>query len=535
MTVSPQQLELFKTFFSGMTQGHGRSNLTGKTHVSTDDKNGKIEAKVGWVDEEVTDKHWEKHLTGVEMLGISPITNESKVRWCCVDVDNYANPLKNKALVDTVYRYNMPIVPMRTKSGGLHLFLFFSDFVTGQQGQIYMNYFRRALGLDAKTERFPKQATINPKKNEKGSWLNMPYFAHEDTTRYLIQRNYEGATLDEALIIIKSKLQTIESLREFINTLPFSDGPPCLQTIAIQGNTDHRNDYLYNVARYAKTKHGDDFPTVVKSANSDLDSPLDDREIETSVIRSFTKKDYAYKCKEAPIVSFCDKAECKLREYGVGGQKISNLNYEEMTQYKTDPPYYEWKISGALLKFFSEQEILNQQFFRARVFRELNEYPYRLEDDEWTKIINTASNNIRIVEVDINDDISPGGIFKRHLVTFLMDRSLTAQKKHVLTGSVYDDAEQGVFVFQPHRFLEYLERQNFKAFTTTEIHSRIKDFAGKPISYTVTDEAANGEKTEVRVWAIPKNNIIAPNNQSEREALKNAVMVETPVTETEDF
>jgi hypothetical protein len=552
MIVTPQQVELFKTFFGGMSEGHGVSRFSGVVRTSDDEKNGKIEAMSGWQKETLNDELWYKHLKGESindaylpswkknedgskiegknMLGICPITSESKVRWCAIDVDKYATPEQNKELVKTIYRFNMPILPFRTKSGGLHLYLFFNDFITGQQGRIFINAFRRAFGMDVKTELFPKQTTI--KQGDKGGWLNMPYFGHEETDRFLIRRDLDNATLDECLISIKQNLQTLESIKEFLNTLPFSDGPPCLQTISIQGETDHRNNYLFNVARYAKTKHGEDFPHVVELANSELTKPLEDREVLVSVIRTFTKKDYAYKCKEAPIVSFCDKAECKLREYGVGGQHISPLNYEELTQYKTDPPYYEWKIDGALLKFFSEQEILNQQVFRAMVFRMLNTYPYRVEDSDWTKIINTAAANIKIVEMDIEDDISPGGIFKRHLVTFLMDRSLTAQKKHLLTGNVYEDTEMGVFVFQPHRFLEYLQRQDFKGFSTVEIQSRIKDFAGKPITYDVIDEASGAEAQKVRVWAIPKN-VIAPNTTTERDALKSAIMTE-PVTSPAD-
>lgn len=532
MTVTPQQLELFKTFFSGMQEGHGTSRLTGQIHASSDEKNGKIEAKSWWVEEPVTDEHWKAHLLGVTMLGISPITSESKARFVVIDVDKYATPSQNEALVKTIYRNNAPLIPFRSKSGGLHLYLFFKDFITGQQSIIVGTQFRRLLGLGVKTEIFPKQATI--RQGDKGGWLNMPYYAHEETTRFAITRNIENYTLDEALLTIKEKLQTYETVIEYLRNTAFGDGPPCLQTIAFSSDTDHRNNYLYNVARYAKTKHGDDFPQIVHIANTNLDKSLDEREVNVSVIRTFTKKDYAYKCKEAPIVSFCDKAECKLREYGVGGQKISNLDYEELTQYKTDPPYYEWKISGALLKFFTEQEIMNQQIFRALIFRYLHELPYRLEDQEWTKILNTAAANIKIVDVDINDDISPGGIFKRHLITFLMDRSLSSQQKHILTGSVYEDNEQGLFIFQPHRFLEYLEHKNFKLFTPIEIQSRIKDFAGKPITYTIIDDAAKGEKTDIRVWGIPKN-VIAPNNENEREALHNAIMVETPKVIEEDF
>lgn len=532
MTVTPQQLELFKTFFSGMTEGHGTSRLTGKKHESKDEKNGKIEAKSWWVDEPVTDEHWKSHLLGEIMLGISPITSESKAKFVVVDVDKYATPAQNEAMVKTIYKHNTPLVPFRSKSGGLHIYLFFKDFITGQQAKIAGAQFRRLLGLDIKTEVFPKQDIV--KEGGKGGWLNMPYFAHEETTRFAITRSIENYTLDEALLTIKEKLQTYESVMEYLRNTSFGDGPPCLQTIAFSGETDHRNNYLFNVARYAKTKHGEDFPHVVEQANDNLTKRLEEREVIVSVIRSFTKKDYAYMCKEAPIVSFCDKAECKLREYGVGGQKISNLDYEELTQYKTDPPYYEWKISGALLKFFTEQEILNQQVFRALIFRHLHNLPYRIEDEEWTKIINTASANIKIVEVDINDDISPGGVFRRHLITFLMDRSLSSQQKHILTGSVYEDKEQGLFVFQPHRFLEYLEHKNFKGFSTVEIHSRIKDFAAKPITYTIIDEAAKGENTQVRVWGIPKN-IIAPNNENEREALHTSIVVETPKVEKEDF
>ncbi len=37
------------------------------------------------------------------------------------------------------------------------------------------------------------------------------------------------------------------------------------------------------------------------------------------LVKSVSKKDYAYTCKSAPICNYCEKSKCMKREFGVGG------------------------------------------------------------------------------------------------------------------------------------------------------------------------------------------------------------------------
>src|SRR5690606_14645280 len=83
--------------------------------------------------------------------------------------------------------------------------------------------------------------------------------------------------------------------------------------------------------------------------NDLLEQPLDEINL---IYTSVRDREYVYKCTQAPIFQFCDKATCKLREYGVGGENLkdgslfTDIEFGDLTQYRyiKDAPNYEWKI-----------------------------------------------------------------------------------------------------------------------------------------------------------------------------------------------
>ena len=100
-------------------------------------------------------------------------------------------------------------------------------------------------------------------------------------------------------------------LKNFLDEVELADGPPCLQTIYYDKNPINRNHYLFSICRYLKAKHGDDFEYLVYKYNNSLAEPLDAKEIVSTIISSHKKKDYSYKCDEAPLCDFCDKNKGK--------------------------------------------------------------------------------------------------------------------------------------------------------------------------------------------------------------------------------
>ena len=96
--------------------------------TGTVDERGKHEAKCTTVHEPVTEDIWDKHIKGEIRIGIRP-EKEDLVKWGCIDIDPRSyKDYASKKYLDIIKNNNLPLVPTRSKSGGLHLFIFLKDW-----------------------------------------------------------------------------------------------------------------------------------------------------------------------------------------------------------------------------------------------------------------------------------------------------------------------------------------------------------------------------------------------------------------------
>lgn len=475
----------FRNYFDGNKEAYG-------VHTYGEGGEGKNYTKVA----PVTEALYARHLNGEGGLGIVPIDGRNDVSFSVIDVDIYEEKEVTR-YVELVYRYDMPVLPFRSKSGGLHLYMFFKDKMKAKKAKDYMGYIRILLGLRKSVEVFPKQDRLVT--GQVGNWINLPYYGGDKTRQYLFSEESKPLLLEEALIRVRDKLQTEESLMEFFDNLPLSDAPPCLQSIYMTGETSYRNEYLFSLARYYKTKYGDDFEFKIAEANNALRKPIDIDRLNRTIISSHKKKEYSYKCLNEPISSLCEKAVCRARRFGIGGEEVSELSYEDFIQYDTDPPYYEWVINGKSLKFYSEESIIMQRQFRNLCFRVLHILPARLKETNWTHIVNTALRNMVTKGISDGEDISPGAMFKEYLVEFLEKRAMARTREQILVDRVYKDDELGSYVFKAKNLVVFLINQKqFRAYGQTEIQDRLRRLNGEPRRYYI-----GKEKGTVRAWTLP--------------------------------
>ena len=489
MSVSMIMLHDFMTLFRGNETTRGVFLPSG-----TADENGKEQGSAFTERSLLTEEDYLQHLEGKKGLGIVPIREDAKCYFGVIDLDDVATtPL----IPPILRRYGYPLIPFRSKSGGLHLYAFFREPTAARKVIDVLNTYRRTLGLPKQTEIFPKQAKLE--NNAMGNWINLPYYKSASTTRYLIGEDGTALTLEEAINYCAARTLLTDDLEKHLASLPINDGPPCIQAIYLRGHTPMRNNYMFSHAVYLKSKYGDDFEQKVVEANSALEVPLPLKEISDTIVNSLKKKDYAYKCAEEPLCSICDKTECKKREFGVGSSSVPELSFEQLSQYLADPPYYEWMINGKLLRFYSEADIINQQAFRTLCFRILHILPMRLKDETWTRVVNTALTNIKAVSVDSGDDISIGAMFTEYLTEFLTKRASAANKDQILMDRVFKDDELHAYVFRSKNLVNFLVIQKtFRAFGQTEIQARLRDLGGKAIRYYV-----NKQNSTLRVWTLP--------------------------------
>ena len=338
-------LERFKEVFAGLQTAYGQTKITDELS-----ENGKHEAKSFTKKEPVTDLLWQKHLNGDEpALGIVPIREDNRCKWGCIDIDTY--PFDHKDFIKKIRDKNIPMILFRSKSGGAHVFLFAKEFVAASLMRERLKKIASTLGY-AKAEIFPKQDYIRADRGDTGSFLNVPYHGNNKSVRFAFDDNGEALKIEEFFKLYDTYSLTEKELvnlkiSETDNTDDFLKGaPPCLQTILKDGMPEGgRNDMMYNIGVYLKKRFPNEWESKMYIYNEKyMKPPLKHTEM-TKSIESVGKKDYLYKCKQDPIVSFCNSKVCSKREFGVG-DNVPPPEITGISKYPSDPPLYFVNIDG---------------------------------------------------------------------------------------------------------------------------------------------------------------------------------------------
>ena len=149
----------FRTLFAGLERAHGEYR-----NITVDERraDGKCKGQAITKPEPVTDALWASHLEGTTGIGIIPIRDDNTSVFGAIDIDVYAD-LDPGQVAATVHRLRFPLVPCRSKSGGLHLYLFASAPVSSAMMQARLKQMAAALG-HTNAEIFPKQANIGSER-----------------------------------------------------------------------------------------------------------------------------------------------------------------------------------------------------------------------------------------------------------------------------------------------------------------------------------------------------------------------------------
>ena len=117
MIVTPAQRMM--DLFGGHKNSYGTH---GEPELDDNGLKWKIKSTAKSIRGKVTVKLWENHLKGTMPLGIVPIDENSKCMFGSIDVDDYEIDVLD--VIKRVEAAKLPLVVCRSKSGGLHLFLF---------------------------------------------------------------------------------------------------------------------------------------------------------------------------------------------------------------------------------------------------------------------------------------------------------------------------------------------------------------------------------------------------------------------------
>jgi hypothetical protein len=470
--------------YAGLPRAYGTYILT---HV--DGEKGKQQGKASTQIGLYTSHLWRMHLDGRQGLGVIPINDDAMVSWGCIDIDIY--PLNLEELDLKVKKFNLPLVTIRTKSGGAHLTLFMREPASAAIVRSKLTEFSLALGYGG-VEIYPKQIRL-ASLNDVGNWLNMPYFGGDGTTRYAL-KNGSVLNCQQFLEYAEERAVTSEELLGVKIDLSdyFDDGPPCLQVLATNGIPEgSRNNTLFAIGVYTRMKYPDDWEARLDALNVEIMTPaLASREVQL-VTRSLNKKTYYYPCTKAPICNVCNKDLCKKRQYGVGDSAGTefDISVGSLIKIMTDPPTWIIDIEGVRMELETE-DLLSQERFRRLCVSAVNKLPSRLKALSWEKLIRDKLNAVEMLEAPQESSLK--GRLHFYAEQFLVNTPQANNRDELLLGKPW--TESAVTYFRGNDFIRYLEVQGMRV-DPREIWSALRSMGAGHTQF-------NLKKRNVQVWKI---------------------------------
>jgi len=483
----------FKAIFQGLDIAYG----TYRIERAKD--SGKQAGKAMVIRKPPTDELWVKHLEGVEpSLGIIPIRADNSCIWGCVDIDQY--PLDLAGLVMKVRKLGLPLVVCRSKSGGAHVFLFTSEPVPASDMQRYLKAVAALLGESGR-EIFPKQTEILVERGDTGNFLNLPYFGGDDGLRYGINDDGTSATLEQFYALHEKYVQTPplafpEEPKQAEN--PIKDGPPCLQALCSQGFPEGtRNNGLFNVGIYLKRAEGTNWEDKMLEYNMKyFDPPLGMGEIQI-ISKQLQKKDYKYKCKDAPINSFCNSGLCRSRKFGIGADSADTPQMSSLSKYNSEPPLWFMDINGKRVELETDS-LFNQIAFQKACVEKVNMLPPTLRRQDWEGLLNALLREMVELEhiVEATEDTSISGRFADLMEEFCTHLQQAMDRDEILLGRPWTCEEEGKVYFRIKDIEPFLRRNNFLSLSAPKMAQRLRDMGGEPSSLFLKGRAT-------RTWRLP--------------------------------
>lgn len=439
---------------------------------------------------------YQDHLNGVDGLGIIPINEEGLCYFAAIDVDVY--DLDHLALAKKILSSQLPLTLCKSKSGGAHLYTFIKDGISAGLIKELMKRWASRLGF-SKVEIFPKQSQVGP--DNIGNWINLPYFNHEETTRY--------AVTPTGMLSLEQFIKTVQYYTpgviypEELSSKEAVEYPPCLLALSSRGLPDGaRNSGLFNFGVFFKKSDPTNWEQRLMEHNLNfVKPPLPFRELQ-SIVRSLSKTTYQYTCEQEPICSHCDYDTCVKLPFGVSNmpwRATSETVYHPfkityLRRLNTDPPRFLVEVNGTDVGLSSE-ELLLFKIFRVRVMELMSLVIKPVKQVEWEKTIKNLLDKRE--EIEAPPEITVGGQLNELLHDFGL---LSARSKNMtdllrdMPVRVLDDV-----VFRGVSFKKYLLLNRINI-TDSIIFMALKEHGCESKRQLV-------DGRYVQVWSIPWSSI----------------------------
>lgn len=499
-----------QTLFRGNTDAYGTYNVPSDAPLRDD---GKRKGEARTIREPLTEELWESHLNGSQGLGVIPIRDDSHCYWGCIDIDVYLK-FDPTQVVDKIKALGVPLWVCRTKSGGCHVYVFFSEPTPAHAIRDWLKQIASALGY-AQSEIFPKQTQIID--DDMGNWVNMPYFDAEMSTRYAINpENNESMTLEEFEAVCEPRPaaewfefklathlfdiapETEGSGKEKKRKGEFDDAPPCLQILCGAGERfpeGSRNTGLLNMAIFRKKTTGSDeqLAAKVNADNQKYMGPGTDSEVQ-QIIRSIKKKKYEYTCTQEPLAGHCNRAECMMRKWGVAHHQATITGLQKID---SEPPTWLVQVDDQRVKLTTEA-LHSQMLFQRVVMEQINVCPIPRKPNDWTTLLRKLLEKVQVIEVP--EEATEEGRFLIAVEDYILSATPHSDPALIHQGIPIANAETGRTYFKSDPLFAWMGDNGFP-----DIHRKRSHY------FALMDQSKELNKHDrkrvagklVRLWSFP--------------------------------
>ena len=464
------------------------------------------------------DLNFQDHLDGVMGAGAVPIMDDDTCLWAAIDIDNHDTDedIPIKKLDEIVRAKGLPLVLCRSKSGGVHAYVFMTEPIPASKIRGFLTQWATVLGY-AGHEVFPKQSKLAMTKENKlqlGNWLNLPYFDADETLRYAIHDGRQ-LTLEEFVGLAEKSKITKADIKS-LSLAEHADAPPCIQKIYANGVAQgQRNEAMYNVVVYLKKVDEKMAEAKAITANTALFSkPLPRAELGRT-IASALRPDYTYRCSEEPVRSLCDRENCLKQKYGITIVDADRLLtseslpvFSDLVKYMTEPVRWELKIDGIRVTNLSTPALLDWRMVRELVADRLTKIVPMIKASEWERILQPLMAESRIVETP--DDASVAGVIRDRLREFAAKTDLLSrgedkeERKALLRGLPIVQKHEGerCIMFRGQDFVNYLKRTKSEELKGVSLWFAVREIGVGHARVRI------GGKENINVWYLPIKQVL---------------------------
>ena len=471
--------------FDGYKGAYGVADIK---NAYRDPDSGKLRLKPGdyrWNYEKLTDQVYNDHLNGIKSIGMQPCNEEGETKFGLIDIDpkNYIN-FDRKVVIDKIQEFNLPLIPILSKSGSIHLYIFMKKFVEAAALKSFLSNLLPLFKLKSDTEIFPKQTQLTRDLERgglrPGQFINLPYF--NKTERRALNTDGTEFTFEQFILLVESNLVDPDQLNTITDGIDkkifegadedFKEGPPCLATLSTimkDPQFDGKDRFMYNYHVFVKMKYEDTWKQKVKNAPvkyfSEQHANAWDDKLLNAKVRSWARSFKGYTCTQSPISDHCKKGICVKKKFGVLAG--SRGTYPELTNLKKidlDPePEYEFDVikpdgvSTATVHCHSVEHVNDQRKRRNSISKAAGFAPPIIKGDEDQTVLDALWKTEKIV----NPPIGTTSKEKLHDVLHAKINGAKAQTDASFkTGTVL--IQDGYAFFKFNKFYDKLKTKDWK-------------------------------------------------------------------------